>query len=221
MKDKNSNSWFIYAAKTLEKYDLPSIYDLIEDPVSKEKWKQIVKSAVNAKWIGIIKLQAKGKSSMKYISDDQYKAGRVHFIWQDVSDDTLAVKKAGIKAKLISGGYQLQENIFKQNKKIEKARCKLCNQEDEDIYHFILGCAVLSEVRKNFMEKIYSLLESKGLKNFYKINQRLMLQLILDVKSPLTPLQLHNEHDTHEIESISRGLIYALHSRRMALLKDE
>ena len=39
VKDVKSKSWFIYVSNILRKYNLPSIYDLLENPVPKQKWR--------------------------------------------------------------------------------------------------------------------------------------------------------------------------------------
>ena len=46
VKNTKSRSWFMYVAKILTKYNLPSIYDLLEHPVPKLKWRETVKSVV-------------------------------------------------------------------------------------------------------------------------------------------------------------------------------
>ena len=50
IKDNNSKSWFIYVAKILKKYDLPSIYVAMEKPMSKIQWKAKLKKSVNTLW---------------------------------------------------------------------------------------------------------------------------------------------------------------------------
>ena len=47
VKDDKSRSWFIHVATILAKYNLPSIYDLLENPVQISKWRETVKSVVS------------------------------------------------------------------------------------------------------------------------------------------------------------------------------
>ncbi|KAK3089378.1 hypothetical protein FSP39_003138 [Pinctada imbricata] len=48
VKDSTSNSWFIYAGKILEKYDLSKIHDLLRTPIAKGVWKkQLTESIIN------------------------------------------------------------------------------------------------------------------------------------------------------------------------------
>ena len=43
VRDTKSKSWFIYVSNILSKYNFSSIYDLLENPVSKLKWWETVK----------------------------------------------------------------------------------------------------------------------------------------------------------------------------------
>jgi hypothetical protein len=46
IKDQNSNSWFTHIRKLLQKYNLPTAYDLMERPPTKWKWKAMLNKAV-------------------------------------------------------------------------------------------------------------------------------------------------------------------------------
>ena len=42
MKDENDKSWFMYVRKILGLYNLPSIFELFNNPPSKNEWKRIM-----------------------------------------------------------------------------------------------------------------------------------------------------------------------------------
>ena len=46
IKDVKSKSWFMYVSKILKKYNLPLIYDLLENRVPNIKWSRGMKEAV-------------------------------------------------------------------------------------------------------------------------------------------------------------------------------
>ena len=48
IKDDKSKSWFVGIKRLLVKYDLPSAYELFEDPPKKTEWKAMVTSAINS-----------------------------------------------------------------------------------------------------------------------------------------------------------------------------
>lgn len=50
VKTNSSHSWFIMVKSLLERYNLPSIYDLLRNPPGKFTWKDQVKRAVFSHW---------------------------------------------------------------------------------------------------------------------------------------------------------------------------
>ena len=77
----------------------------------------------------------------------------------------MAIKKAGFKAKLMTGTYVLQSNRAKFNQYSVNQTCLLCGDDTEDMIHFLLKYQSLSETCDQFMEKISSILtEYQGIK---------------------------------------------------------
>ena len=70
----------------------------------------------------------------------------------------MAIKKASIKAKLMTGTYTLQSNRAKFNQYKIDLTCTLCGEEPEDQEHFLLRCRSLSETRDPFTRKIEHIL---------------------------------------------------------------
>ena len=66
MKDENDKSWFMFVRKILGLYNLPSIFQLFNNPPSKTEWKRIMNNAVNntieANWD---MMDIKNKTSLK------------------------------------------------------------------------------------------------------------------------------------------------------------
>ena len=134
-------------------------------PKKTEKWKQTVDKHVSAYWVDKIKLEANEKSSLKVLNTQNYKIGEVHYLWKNAGINLMAIKKAGFKAKLMTGTYVLQSNRAKFNQYSVDPTCLLCGDDAEDMIHFLLKCECLSEPRDQFMEKISSILiEYQGTK---------------------------------------------------------
>ena len=136
----------------------------------------------------------------------------------------MAIKKAGFKAKLMTGTYVLQSNRTKFNQYSFDSTCLLCGDDTEDMIHFLLKCRCLSKPRDQFMEKISSILiEYQGTKEQKEIFKDFDLQaaLILDCTAiNLTASEARREDFLHNVESVSRGFCYALHCRRFSLLNN-
>ena len=218
VKDVKSKSWFIYVSNILRKYNLPSIYDLLENPVPKQKWRGIVKSEVTKYWKSEIQKEAAMKSTLNHLSCTNFQAGKPHFIWQSASIDTLQVKKAGVRANLVAGTYKLQTVVSKFQGGTISSQCRMCNKGEENLQHFILECNSLEETRKKYICPILQILENLELSMFFKTNRYYLLQLLMDPTHSNLPLRIQEQETMASLEANIRNLCYALHCKRSALL---
>ena len=95
----------------------------------------------------------------------------------------MAIRKAGIKARLMTGTYVLQSNRAKFNQYKVNPTCLLCELEPEDQEHFLLRCQSLSEIRGPFIRKTEHILsEYLGYQVQHEISKDVntLLTLILD-----------------------------------------
>ena len=98
----------------------------------------------------------------------------------------------------------------------------ICNEEDEDIEHFLLGCKILQCVRAPFLNELADILQGTYSKQLLDLPSVVCLQLILDC----TKLYNHENHSwfiynkdvERAIEHISRTMCYTLHSVRIRSL---
>ena len=224
VKTNKSKSWFIHVKKLLRKYDLPSPYELLENPPRKDTWKSTVSIAVNALWNQEAKECASSKSSLKYLNIDSLEIGVVHPVWSSLTGNPREIERAAVKARLLTGTYVLQANRAKFNQFNVNPTCKICGEEAEDRLHFILRCNALEANRRHHIKKICDILnKSYSSATVQKIvgNQLTMLQIILDCthnslkKMDFEP-QIKMLCDT--IEPASRMLCYSLHVKRSSLL---
>ena len=70
----------------------------------------------------------------------------------------MAIKKAGIKARLMTGTYVLQSVHAKFNQYSVDPTCMLCGENPEDHEHLLLRCCSLTESRDPFIKTIKSVL---------------------------------------------------------------
>ena len=119
------------------------------------------------------------RTSLKYLYAENFQ-GRPHNVWISSSIDTLEVKKAGIKANLIAGTYKVQTMVSKFQKGNKNDLCQLCKTETEDIPHFILTCPGHSEIRKEFLNRIFEAIHNSSVVDAIRANDEVLLQLIFD-----------------------------------------
>ena len=61
---------------------------------------------MTASWSDKIKLEVSEKFSLRCLIVQKYQIGKVHVIWKNAGFNIMAIKKAVIKARLMTGAYE-------------------------------------------------------------------------------------------------------------------
>ena len=213
----SKTSWFARVNSALTQYSLPTISELLENPVPREQWKEITKQKVTELCYSELSCEAATKSSLKFLGvPDTLKT---HQCWSSVEHNVKDVKRASIKARLITGTYILQSNKARFNQNKVDPTCPLCNEEDEDLQHFILRCPALEDVRKRSLPPLVELLKCHNI-SFEDFGIEHQLQCVID--SSKIELSIPEERidsiPVERIECVSRRLCFDLHARRTFIL---
>lgn len=80
--------------------------------------------------------------------------GKNHSVWTIFDKTKAEVRKAIIKARIVSGTFILNSDRAKFNQSPSPV-CQLCNLSEENISHFLLECPLLSNTRITYFEPIY------------------------------------------------------------------
>ncbi len=219
-KAKGDNSWFMKVEDILRKYDLPSSFELMRNPVSKRQWKTIVKGKVNGAIEEEWRVDITSKSSLKYINPEAVRVGTAHHTWSYVRNNRHDVRRAEIKARLLTGTYTLQANRARFNQFKVNPTCKLCKTEPEDREHLISKCTALTSVRTEYSNKLRALANHSDEMDTIVNNPVLLTQFSLDSSHPDIASILDTSRIIEQIELISREYIYRLHVERAKLLED-
>ena len=107
IKNFKSKSWFIYCARLLYKYDLPSIHHLVSFPPTKPYWARLVKRNILLYWESQLQLEGAQKSSLQNLDISKTSLRHPHAVWTTTSCEVKDVTKARVKAKLLTGSYPL------------------------------------------------------------------------------------------------------------------
>ena len=224
IEDHKSKSWFVYVNSILSQYSLPSTLDLLNSELTKASWKQTIDEHINTYWVNKIKLEASDKSSLRFLNTENYEIGEVHCVWKNAGFNPMAIKKAGIKARLMTGTYVLQSVRAKFNQYNVDPTCLLCGENPEDHEHFLLRCRSLAESRDSFIETIKSVLSQylgDEVQQCICRDSELLVALILDCTAvELNLRETQREDFLSKFESVARGLCYALHCKRTRLLNE-
>jgi hypothetical protein len=156
MKSLDSKSWFSDLVEISYQYGLPSPHEILESPPSRGKWKSEITSAINYYWGSSLKSVATTKSSLRYLSTQNFHKSEIgtHPLWTSVELSTRDIQRACYQLKMATGTYMLQthRNIYSKNK--EKATCPLCTTgAPEDYQHFIGECPDSATDRQWFLHK--------------------------------------------------------------------
>ena len=218
----SEKSWFSSVRIILNTYDLPSAYELLENPPTKEQWKKSVKTkiheAVEQQWHDDIK----SKSSLRYLNPGAVKIGKVHQVYASVRNNTYDVRRAEVKVRLLTGTYTLQSNRAKFNQYNVSPTCQLCNKNPETREHFITVCESLKNIRLVYLNKIRSLFEHSSVKiNSLLADSARCTQLLLDSSHPdINNILQPDSSETEFLELYSRELLFKLHLERTKILSD-
>ena len=217
MKNPESASWIIHIKNLLAKYDLPSAYDIYDQPVSKYQWKKIVKTKVTEYWYNKICNDAEDKTTLKYLNTKICYFGRLHPLWSRTPYTKIDIPKACVKARMLTSRYHTQEDLNKYRRTNDP--CLLCKKDPENLLHMLFLCPELQLTRNNYVHKLQDIITDISTpENWTYIagNDDLLLKLILD---PTTPEVNCPQTEVYQIEALTRSMVFALHAARTSLLK--
>ena len=93
--------WFNRIKQLLEMYELPLPSQLLENVLTKTKWKKMVNKANNS----VVELQwqedISSSSTLKYINPESLKVGRAHHVWSSVRNSVHDSRRAQLKLRLL------------------------------------------------------------------------------------------------------------------------
>ena len=109
MKKGGSRSWVLQTQATLRKYGLDHIISIMHEPPSKEAWKEKIHKAIATFWSKKIQEEASEYSSLRFLPHS-FNPNSPHTVWESTTTDPYDVRRATIKARILSGSYILQYN---------------------------------------------------------------------------------------------------------------
>ena len=223
MKDIDSSSWFSQITVLLYKYGLPSPLELLVMQPGKTPWKKMVNSAVSEFWNQKFYQSSQEKVTLTHMNFNGCSVNKPHHVWSSTAPHPRDIRRATIKAKLITGTYILQNSRAKWDKQGKTSSlCPLCKIGSENIEHFVIKCSALNNTRYPYLQNIVQFLSDHNINTDFIHQTNLLVQLILDashvtLKAYLLPLCDIMEQ-MNKLETITRSLCFALHFRRAQLL---
>ena len=206
----------------LERYNLPHIENLIANLPVKTKWKHAVKTAVNNHWTDVMRSDLRERSTLSLCNITELQVGKVHHVWNSIDTCVLDVKKGIVKARMLTGVYNLQQQKSKFSKSTVDAKCTLCCQEVEDIMHILTRCPVYQEERETCVNQMKMLIDNSSnptVWNNHITSRAALVKLIMDNSVFINVRNGWRKHALiHQLESMSRNLCYRIHNKRLISL---
>lgn len=191
----------------------------MEKPPIKHKWEQKqLKVAIDQHWSLIWTEECRTKSTLKYLSVQNNPINNPHIIWKCVKNNQYHIKKAEIKCKLVTGTYMLQ--ITKANccKKYISPCCRICEESDKSITHFILVFKAFDDVRQKYLKKLLDSLKNiEGGGTVCASNEELLMSVLLDC-SAVSFLSKLSTENILDIERQTQDFCLYLHTKTCATL---
>ena len=228
---RSSNSWFHQLRDLCLQYRLPHPLTLMSDPLSKFKFKVLVKKRVLNYWE--IKLREEADcskhSSLLYFHPEFHSLNAPHPLWSTAGTSPYQVAMATVQAKMLSGRYRT-ERLMRFWTKNTQGVCLLPSCADlnvhEDLEHLLVHCASLADTRAGLIDfnRTYSidLTEICDIVSHYcNTSNPQFSQFLVDpscLPQVITAAQLHGEIVLHHIFRIARTWCYSLHRARLKLL---
>lgn len=85
-----------------ESIDYQNFIKILQDIPTKANWKKEIKYKIQEYWEKQWIEEAK-RTSLKFLAIP--KMGKTHYVWKTVANDSIEVKKAEVKVRLLTGTY--------------------------------------------------------------------------------------------------------------------
>ena len=212
-------SFFIRIVGILDLYKLPPFTEVMNGHFKKIDWKGIVKRSINTYWNTKLQLDCQSKSSLSLLITTSLEIGKTHIVWDSINNSVRDVRQAITKARMLTGTYMLQTLKSKFNQSEVDPTCPICRLETETITHVITSCPLYNEIRKEHFVKIKANVitaigSDSWKRNFNK--KDIICQLVIDCQKLVdTGLLPKNDDLIYDIETASKVLCHAIHTRRL------
>ena len=171
-----------------------------------------------AHWKEELTSQAIGNTTLVNLSLE-LSIDTLHPLWQNVNSAFFDIKKAIIKAKLVTKTYTLHVNKAQFNKYRVDPTFPVCKTDVETLEHFILHCPSLQRERLEKTGEFITEISDRNTWTYIAADDFRAVRFILDASNFIDVLPaLKRTQILHHMEHLTRNLCYDLHRRRAVIL---
>ena len=173
--------------------------------------------AVNSFWTKQLVGDIKTKKTLRYLPIHNMRVETTHLVWRTVESSVADVKKAVVKARILTGTYILQKNRQTFSNGTVDAVCRHCYLEDEDLLHLLARCPAFYNIRVKTVSSLRDIIVSHtniDIWNQHLCDWTFILKTLVCAESVVRLLpDLIDARDS--IERISRDFFYKTHVRKL------
>ena len=226
----SNGSWIMQIRQLCIQYGLPSPLSLLQSPLSKTKFRSLIRSHIINYWELKLRSDAMLLPSLQFFKPQFMSLCKPHPLWSSCTSNPFEVNKAVVQARMLSGRYPTDQLTKHWNQKNKSGLCLLegCSgQSPGSLQHILLECPALCPTRQNLIglllktASMYPMVANILYSSFYTPDQSLRMQFLLDcsvLPAVVTLVQTNGEEILHQLYYISRNWCYSIHRKRMELL---
>ena len=206
-------------------YDLPHPLVLLENPLSKEISKFLIKSKVLDYWQTKFRVSASEFSSLRYFKTDFMSLCHTHPLWTSCGKNSFEVTKAVVQARFLSGRYRT-ETLSSHFSPGNSLLCSICPEDIiGSIEHILTECSALKNTRtqliKAFKNNVSYSIETKTIiLQYLSASMEPMTQFLVDpsmIPKTILEVQRKNKNILSELFHFTRSWCYSMHLKRLHL----
>ena len=224
----NCSSWFGKIRNLCLQYNLPHPLSLLECPLSKTKFKNLIKSKITDYWEQSLRTEAAPLTSLLYFKPSYMSLSRPHPIWWTAGANPYEVAKAVVQCRMLSGRYRTR--LLMSNWSENGSRCcpsPTCPDAEESLEHILLECPAYENIRKNLATKFEAVKNEELQKlamSALKKSPEFLMQFLLDATAlPATRslISKMGEEILSPLFNLTRTWCYSIHRERLLILKQK
>ena len=225
---QSKNSWFHQIRDLCLLYQLPHPLKLLQRPLSKESFKNMVKKHVISYWEQTLRAEASPLISLNHFKPQFMSLKNAHPLWTTAGCSPVKVAMATVQAQMLSGRYRT-DYLCRHWSKNKSGCCllsRICSSVFGDLHHILVSCPALHETREKLMSFTHNLIPTiphlSGLVlSFCSTEHPQFMQFLLDpstIPEIIESTQKYGPDTLYHLFHITRTWVYTLHRERMKRL---
>ena len=230
----SSRSWFLQIQEIFLLYSLPHPVRFLDNPLSKQTFKRLVKAAVLDNWERKLRGEAELLSSLKYFHPNFMSLSSSHPLFTTCGNSPYQVAKATIQARYLSGRAKVEALTRHWDNTNKEGICPLCKFIEPTLgtlEHLLLsgGCPALTDARLMMLSFLQAYMVSRPyllpiMQAYWDTEENLTMQLLLDCSVLPDIIRMSQESSFPVLKDIfymSRTYIFKIYVTRKRLLEDD